>query len=409
MKNKKFPSIPINIIVYMAAKNLASKKLRSSLTIIGITIGIGSIFFLLSLGLGLQRLVTNEIIGNDSIKSIDISSSNSKIVKLNQEAFDKINNLGHIEKAGRSYSSAGIINMDSSEIDSVVYKTDKNFQEMSNLSILAGKLIDDNNTASVVINKSGIESLGIKNSKDALGKKLKLKLPINQSTDSTETDVNANEIAEEYTIIGVIDSGAGSELFINKHIFDQANTEQYSLVKVMADKTTNISGIRKQIESMGLETSSPIDTIDQINQIFKYFNIILLGFGTIGMIVAILGMFNTVTISLLERTKEIGLMVAIGGRRKDMRRLFIVESVLLSLVGSITGIVLASFLGIIINLFMNQMAHGRGVESSFNLFSTPVWLVFSLTLFMVIVGLIVVLIPSRRAEKINPIDALRRE
>src|SRR5206468_3453072 len=110
---------------------------------------------------------------------------------------------------------------------------------------------------------------------------------------------------------------------------------------------------RKQIESMGFLTTSPIDTIEQINQMFKFFNVLLAGFGAIGMIVAVLGMFNTLTISLLERTKEVGLMITLGGRNRDMRKLFIFEAVLLSVAGAVIGIVSAIILGQIINLVMN--------------------------------------------------------
>ena len=127
------------------------------------------------------------------------------------------------------------------------------------------------------------------------------------------------------------------------------------------------------------------------------------------MIVAILGMFNTLTISLLERTREIGLMIALGARRKDMRMLFMLEAVILSLIGSIMGIIMAMITGSILNLVVSRLAHGRGVQDSFSLFSNPLWLVVSLIVFMVLVGLGVVILPARRAEKINPIDALRRE
>ena len=127
------------------------------------------------------------------------------------------------------------------------------------------------------------------------------------------------------------------------------------------------------------------------------------------MIVAVLGMFNTLTISLLERTKEIGLMLALGARRKDMRRLFICEATLLSLIGSVVGIIGAIIFGKIVNIAMNQLAQSRGVTQGFTLFATPVWLIFGLIGFMVLVGLGVVFFPARRAEHINPIDALRRE
>jgi putative ABC transport system permease protein len=143
--------------------------------------------------------------------------------------------------------------------------------------------------------------------------------------------------------------------------------------------------------------------------VFKFFNVVLAGFGAVGMVVAVLGMFNTLTISLLERTKEIGLMVALGGRNRDMRKLFIFEAVLLSLVGAVVGIILAVMLGQVINLAMNALAHRRGVTEHFQLFAVPWWLVLGTILFMLVVGLVVVYLPARRAARINPIDALRRE
>ena len=173
--------------------------------------------------------------------------------------------------------------------------------------------------------------------------------------------------------------------------------------------TNQVESLRKQIESLGFETASPVDTLDQINQVFKFFTIILGGFGAIGMVVSVLGMFNTLTISLLERTQEIGLMMAMGSRNRDMRRLFIIEAFLLSVVGAAAGITLAVIGGKGVNLIMNSFAHGRGVTGDFELFSTPLWLMGALLVFMVIVGMLVVFFPSRRAAHINPLDALRRE
>lgn len=404
-KNKQtYPSIPKYMLAYMAWKNLVSKKLRSGLTIAGIVIGIGSIFFLLSLGLGLQNLVTNEIIGNQSIKSIEVTSPNSRIIKLDQESSERIASLGNVDKLGSSYTFAGSVSFSSSEVDAVVYGTDEAYQDISNISTVGGVLISNDDMSGAYINTAMLQAIGVANKDDVIGKKIALTVPLSgRSNNDTE------KIDEEYTVIGVIDSGSGGEVFVNRKVFDHAEIDQYSQIKLVSNNTDNLPALRQQIESMGFETSSPIDTIDQINQIFRYFNLVLGGFGVIGMIIAILGMFNTVTISLLERTREIGLMVAIGARHKDMRILFLLESILLSLIGSFIGIMIASLLGSGVNLVMNSMASSRGVTDSFDLFSTPIWLILALVLFMVLIGLIVTLIPSRRAEKINPIDALRRE
>lgn len=404
LPKSRYSSIPLHVLCFMAWRNIITKKLRSALTILGVVIGIGAIFFLLSLGLGLQHLVTEEIIGNTSVKSVDITSPNSRILKLDQEASGRISKLGHVSKLGNSYSFAGSLRFNSSEIDAIVYGVDISYQDMANLTVIDGRKLTRDDTRGILVNKATLQAIGISDSKQIVDQSLDLIIPL-QPTGKTDKAA----IEEAFTVVGVIDSGAGSEVYIPSTLFDQAGVDQYSQVKLVADDTLSIPNLRKQIESMGFETVSPVDTIDQINQIFKYFNIILVGFGAIGMIVAILGMFNTLTISLLERTREIGLMIALGARHKDMRILFILEAVLLSLIGSVTGIFLAILGGSLVNLGMNRLARGRGVTSSFDLFATPWWLTLLLVTFMVIVGLCVVLLPARRAEKINPIDALRRE
>lgn len=399
----EYARIPSHVLLFMAWRNLITKKLRSSLTILGVVIGIGAIFFLLSLGIGLQNLVTNEIIGNTSVKSIDVTSPNSRILKLDRDSSDRIKGLGHVERLGNSYSFAGSLSYNGSETDAIVYGVDTEYQDLANLNIIEGRKLTQEDVRSIVVNRALLQSIGIEDAKQVLDSNFELLVPLGQ------TNQEVDNLLDSFQVVGVIDSGAGSEVFIPSALFDQAEVDQYTQLKIVADDTANIDGLRRQIESMGFETVSPIDTIDQINQIFKYFNIVLVGFGAIGMVVAILGMFNTLTISLLERTREIGLMIALGARNRDMRLLFLFEAVLLSVIGSVAGIVLAMIGGSVVNVGMNQLAAGRGVAESFDLFATPWWLIILSIVFMITIGLGVVFFPARRAEKINPIDALRRE
>lgn len=401
---RKRRRINIKILLHVAWKNLVSKKLRTFLTVFGITIGIGAIFFLLSFGIGVRNLVTEEIIGNQSIKSIDITSPNSKVVKLTSSMKEKIKNLPHVQTIGSSFSFPGSLKINNSEIDSVVYGYDKNYQDLANLNFVKGRGMSDNDAKVAVINHSVIKAIGGDEKTNLINKKISLLIPLKDKTTS-----EVKEIEDTYTIVGIVDSGSGSEVFIPNYIFENAGVTSYSQMKLVVDHTENVLPLRKQIESLGLLTTSPADTVDQINQIFKVFNYVLFGFGAIGMIVAVLGMFNTLTVSLLERTKEIGLMMALGARNRDVKRLFIFEAILLSLVGSIFGIVLAVGGGAIVNVILYRFASQRGVNESFDLFATPVWLIVGLVLFMILVGLSVVFLPARRAAKINPIDALRRE
>lgn len=394
-------AIPTKVLAYMAWKNLMHKKMRAFLTIFGVVIGIGAIFFLLSFGIGLQNLVTNEVIGNQSIKSIDVTTTNSKIIKLDQANFDKMKNLPHVVQAGKSYSFAASMTSKGSEVDAIVYGDDQNYTRMNNPSLSAGRLLGPEDTKGVLINAVALKAVGLPESKDAIGKKVSLQIPLG--------DAQLKDIKDTFTVVGIVDTQGGNEIVIPGSIFSTAGATTYKQVKIEVDEAGNVATLRKQIESLGFVTNSPLDTIDQINQVFNFFNVVLAGFGGIGMIVAVLGMFNTLTISLLERTKEVGLMITLGARHRDMRKLFIFEAMLLSFIGSVIGIIGAIGIGQIINLGMNAVSQQRGITEYFQLFAAPWWLILGLIGFMMLVGLIVVYIPARHASRINPIDALRRE
>lgn len=402
LAKKRHPRIKLKTVFYLSWRNVVSKKLRSFLTILGIVVGIGSISFLVSFGLGLQRLVTENVIGDKSIKSIEVTSPNSKIIKLNNAAVSKINKFPHIEKVGTAYSFPASVALKGGGIDSVIYGIDQSFQDMTTLELTEGRLLKKDDNKAALISLSTLKAIGITDSKKAINQSVDIAVPLQYS------EANAKELRAKFTIVGVIDSGQNNEIFIPSANFDVAGVTTYKQVKIIADDTDNIPELRKQVESSGFQTSSPIDTLDQINQLFKFFNIILAGFGAIGIFVAILGMFNTLTISLLERTKEIGLMITLGGRKRDMRRIFMIEAVILSFFGAVTGVILSFIGGRVVNFMINQNAASR-VNQSFDVFYTPLWLVAALTLFMVGVGLVVAFFPARRAQRINPIDALRRE
>lgn len=248
-----------------------------------------------------------------------------------------------------------------------------------------------------------VKALGFNSSKDALGQKINLLVPLQNA------EAKKDKIENEFEIVGVIDSGNGNEVYVPSFHFDIAGVPAFSQARLLTDNVDNIPILRNSIESMGFQTASPSDTIDQVKQIFTIFNFVMIGFGSIGMLIAVLGMFNTLTISLLERTKEIGLMMALGGRNKDMNKLFMVESLLLSIFGAFTGILLAIITGRVINIILLQFAHHRGVTGSFQVFAVPLWLILSMVAFMAFVGLVVAFLPAQRARRISPIDALRRE
>lgn len=402
---KDRPTVQPRVLAMIAYRNLLQKRLRTLLTVSGIAIGIGSVYFLLSFGIGLQRLVANQVIGNQSIRTIDVKPTNSSIIKLDDIAVQRISEVPDVKEIGKIYYFPGSFKLNNSETDSIVYGIDKGYEQLTYLNLIKGELLKDTAVKNpIVMNKAALEAIGLgKDPSIVIGKSIDITVPLPKIQSQSKVYQRSMQI------VGVIDSGSGAEIFIPSTEFRQLGVPALTQLKVGVDSVETVSKARAQIESIGLETSSPVDTLNEINKVFNYLNLILIGFGGIGMLIAILGMFNTLTISLLERTKEIGLMVALGARSVDMKRLFIFEALFLSLVGATLGIVGAVGLGWLINIVMNMLAAGRGVKDGFQLFAHPYQLVFGVIGFMVIVGLLVVVLPARRAQKISPIDALRRE
>lgn len=398
-----YRAVKIRVLFYIAWKNFTNKKLRSFLTVFGVVIGISAIFFLLSFGLGIQRLVTQEVVGDKSLKAIDVDSPNSKVLQLNEEAVNGFKKHPHVERVGVQYSFPGIMEYGGGEVDAVVYGLNQDYQSLTSMRLVEGRLLETSDNRAIVVNQSALKAIGFDDKESAINKKITVTVPLERA------EAREKEITDIFTVVGVIESGSGSEIFMPSSLFDVAGVPTYQQAKVVVDSLGNVDIARKQIESNGFQTASLNDTLVEIDRIFKFFNLILISFGSIGMIVAVLGMFNTLTISLLERTKEIGLMMALGARRSDMRKLFMFEAILISIAGATIGILLAVIGGKAVNAYINAGARGRGVTQNFDLFSTPLWAIAGIIGFTVVVGLLVVYFPARRAERTNPIDALRRE
>jgi putative ABC transport system permease protein len=390
------------ILAFIAIKNLMAKRLRTLLTVGGTVIGVGAVVFLVSLALGLHGVVNQQVIGSKSVNSIDVTTPNATTILLNDSNVNKIHDFAHVSSVAPAYILAGKISYQGSQSDTVVYGTDNEYINLSALKFVSGQ--DSLTSAnSAIVNTSLLNLIGQSNNRGAIGKKLTVATTVNL-TSGLQKIVTSN-----LSISGVVNTGSGAEVYMGSQAFTNAGTAQYGQLKVLADNRKNVPVVRQQIEGLGLTTASPLDTLSQINTIFTIFTFIVVGFGGIGMVIAVLGMFNTLTISLIERTREIGLMVTMGARKADVQRLLIFEALLLSLSGGAGGILAAWILGEIINFFLTNYANGKGVSGNIHALSITPLLVLATILLTVIVGLLVAIYPARRAAKINPIDALRHE
>ena len=392
-----------------ASKNLLSHKLRTFLTVVGMVIGVSAITFLIAFAFGVERIVTSEITGGNAFELVDIGTGNSQIINLNDENIGKIRQISGISSLHTTSNLAAIAKKpDGSSADISCFATTPEYMQWSSVEIKWGDPLpaefSDEVDGSVVVSSGLTDYLGIGSPDQTLGKKIMLDLVL--PTDLTGKDKQTLE-NQEFSIVGVIKNDTPA-VYTRVENLKQSSATNYSQAKAEVKNEKDIEKVRIQVENLGFRTEYVGETVTQVERVFSFFKIILGGFGLIAMIVAALAMFNTLTISLLERTKEIALLKILGMKRKDISYLFLTEAIAMGVIGGILGVVAGIITSNIANSIFNHFAIKSGGEPVL-VFAFPLWFVGAVFIFSVIVGFLTGIYPARRAMRINALDVMRYE
>jgi len=202
---------------------------------------------------------------------------------------------------------------------------------------------------------------------------------------------------------------AGSIATAQAMMRDPARTSrpyQGAVVKVASAQATQ--DVQDQIKKMGFSAFSLNDALQGAKRGFIVLDIVLALIGSIALAVSSLGIMNTMVMSILERTREIGIMKAIGGSDGDIRRIFLIEASAIGLFGGFTGVTLGWLVGRIINFGANVYIQRQGGTAG-DLFSLPFWLIGGAIGFSIAISLLAGSYPAARAAKLDPIQALRHD
>lgn len=395
--------------IYMAKlsfRNILAHKLRSVLTILGVAIGVGFIVFLISLGYGLQRISTKQIGNLEALEVIDVTPGKSKIVKLNDEVIDKFKTLSNVKVATPSVSMVGKLSYGSSVVEGVIYGKNTEYLQLEDAKFVKGQPYATNNENKVVVTQMVLKQLGMGAADTAVGKKLNLKIIIGSDLlkDTSKSIVKE----QQFEIVGVLENSNSSFVYIPLEKFKSYGVENYTSAKIKVNNKASVDATKKQLENLGFKTSTLKDTVDQINQFFVIFQLILLSFGIIAVVVAALGMFNTLTISLLEKTREISFMKVLGTEKKDIWQLFLSEAVIIGLIGTALGVLGGLLIGLGLNNFLIDLAQKTG-NKPVQVFYTPVAFVVTVFVTSVVVSVLTGIYPALRATRIDPLEAMRYE
>ncbi len=241
----------------------------------------------------------------------------------------------------------------------------------------------------------------------AIGQKFKVSFVLVKSLmPQVEGKVFSEEV--EYQIKGIVEDENTAYFYIPFVDLLKVGVSNYSQLKVVAENQNALAAVRKTIETMGYRTSSTVDTVVQIESLFRNVRFLLGFLGMVALAVAILGMFNTLTVSLLERTREIGGMKAMGMISKEVRDMLLAEAIIMGLSGGFLGLLLGFLGGKLLSLALSSFAVIQG-QGFLNLTYIPSFFVIFILVASFAVGILTGIYPAKRATKISALNALRYE
>ncbi|MBQ3123784.1 MAG: ABC transporter permease, partial [Firmicutes bacterium] len=192
----------------------------------------------------------------------------------------------------------------------------------------------------------------------------------------------------------------------------QNGVKTYNQALVYVEDIEDTERISKELKDAGYQSYSPIDWIERMKSTMAMIQGVLGGIGGISLLVAALGITNTMVMSIYERTKEIGVMKVIGANLRDIRRMFLIEAGMIGFLGGFVGVVFSLIISLLMNtvlkdllgIFLSELG-GYGSTVSF----IPLWLIFAAIGFATLIGVVAGYSPAKRAMNLSALESLRNE
>lgn len=337
-------------IIKIAFKNIISNKLRSILTMLGLVIGISSVIALVGIGNGSSSEVKTQVqaLGTDILTIAITSSENS----LSYEKLEEIKELSNIKEVTPFKNISATVNRGSTTVTRAsIIGTNASYLEVTNTKLETGRTI----SVIDIENKSKVCILG----KDITTSLFRLADPLGQS-------IKLN--GDNYVVIGVLEEqGSSMGNDIDSNILIPITTAKYlgsdTSINNLYTKVEDESRIQRtisslenyvrttlQISSDEYSVTSQDSMLNAVDSIDNTLSLLLGGIASISLVVGGIGVMNVMLVSVTERTKEIGIRKALGAKRSDILFQFLIEALVISILGGILGIIC----GILARKYSNQ-------------------------------------------------------
>jgi putative ABC transport system permease protein len=397
----------------LSTRMFKTNPARTWLTIAGMGVGTGAVVTLVGLGFGLQNIILEQIVLGDTLRALSVNNPPSRAVALTPKTIEELAALPNVKDVAVMASFPALVTMEGLTGNTFLQGVDPAFFRYTGAKEIVGEdlggrlfsdatVVDDAN--SVILTKAILRLFDIKEPKDAIGKKVSFRIfvPVEGTEESREI-----ELSKQYTVVGV----TSEENFIATmmplaELSANVQIKTYDKAQVLVSKVEFLDPTQAEVVKKGYVVTALSKTVDQANKIFQGIQAVLAVFGGIALTVSAIGMFNTMTVTLLERTGEIGVMRTLGASAGDIKILFISEAVIVGFLGGIMGILFGLVIGFTLNGAMNVAAANFGGKSV-ALFSFPLPFLMFIATFSAVVGFMTGVFPAQRAAGLNPLDAIR--
>ncbi|HDX8372788.1 TPA: MacB family efflux pump subunit [Aeromonas hydrophila] len=388
----------------MALHAMLAHRMRTFLTMLGIIIGIAAVVSVVALGQGARAKVIDQINAMGT-NTIDIfpgkdwgDEKAASIQTLNKSDLDALLGQPYLEGASPQIAASGQLRYRNKTSSGSIVGVGSDFFRVKGMKLTNGRLFDkrdiQNRTAVAVVDGKTIESL--------LGKQD----PVGQVVLVGTLPVRIIGVVEEETGFGRSSQSVNVWLpysavmsrLISQNHFSQLTIRVKDGVQPALAEQAAIELLTQRHGVKDFFTFSSDSIIKSVEKTTATMTLLVSAIAVISLIVGGVGVMNIMLVSVVERTREIGIRIAVGARQSDILQQFLIEAVMVSLLGGMLGVGVSLFIGLLFSLFVES------IQMHFSLFS--ILMAFGCSS---LIGILFGYLPARNAARLDPVEALARE
>jgi putative ABC transport system permease protein len=417
--------------IAMAWANLDRRKGRTALTAAGVMIGVASLVLMVSLALGLQRQVVQLFETDESLRTLRVHrvkgdagrkkapsfgfGFDEQMVPMTDKDLEAIRKIPDVAGAWPEFNMFLRVTLEGGKgtvypVEGIAPEEEAGYAKY----VVAGSLWTRRDDRACMVPKVILESHLNLRPEEAIGRKVTFSGLVQEEGDASPEDV--------YTIAGVLgdeafsfmgrpivvplDQGLSLRERRGSHPFLPSKKGSYLFARLRLKDPRAAQDVGSRLRNLGFNPLSAVELLKKVNIFFFVVEGIMSCIGAIGLVVSLFGIANTMAMAVLERTREIGIMKALGARNGDIGRLFLAEAGAIGALGGIVGLAGGALIGKLLNMIAHPLFD---LPRDVSLFHVSVWLAAGSILFAVVISILAGWFPARRAARMEPVAAVRYE